>query len=105
MEERSPEPERNRSIYITGGPGYRAPLRWRLAGAPLIPIMVLAMGLNIPRHPTWTWVMPGLATVLYVVSAVFLWRSRSPKQSALWTFCQAAFAIGALFLIMVPVSM
>lgn len=98
-------PERKRSVYLAGGPEYKAPTRWRFAAIALVPIVILAMELNIPSHPTWTWVLPGLAEVCSIACMVLLWRFPSPKRSALAALGQLVFGIGALALLAVPIGM
>lgn len=91
--------------YTKGGPNYRAPLRWRLTAIPLILLIAVVIALNITDHATWTWALPALSDVLAIPCVVILWRSRSPKQSAVGGIGQMIFTIGALALIAVPVSM
>jgi hypothetical protein len=84
----------------TGQP-YRAPLRWRLAGLPLVVIVIVALILMFPQHNSWRTLLPLACALLCLACGIGLRFARTPARAAVLALGQLAAGLGGLILLTV----
>ncbi|NKQ56923.1 hypothetical protein HFP15_29035 [Amycolatopsis sp. K13G38] len=79
---------------------FRAPLRWRVSGIPIVVVIVMAVVLMGVQRPTPFLVLPLLCAGVVVVCIVGTWRARTRKQTAQIALIQLIAGFGGLALLM-----